>query len=118
MSETTKIVPMSLVIPEWLGAGAVIDLGGRQLTFRQRRFQDGTTVYDCVDAEGCLRTVTRREMATARMIRDLSADARQLLANRCQDAADRLAFDGAGVRGVRMEAVAVLREVVAYLSKL
>lgn len=59
MSETTKMVPMSLVIPEWLGAGAVIDLQGRQLTFRQRRFQDGTTVYDCVDAEGCLRTVTR-----------------------------------------------------------
>lgn len=59
-----------MINPDAIRPGTVIQLSGRNLTFRQRRFQDACTVWDCVDSENLLRTVSRSDVERAVVVYD------------------------------------------------
>lgn len=107
-----------MINPEKLNPEAEVNLGGRWLKFRQRRFQDGRTVYDCVDAQGCFRTYSRDQMAEAKELRDRVADARQQLIMRCDLSARALAALPAPRAPEVVTAAHVLNEVATYLRRL
>lgn len=109
-----------MINPEKLNPEAEVNLGGRWLKFRQRRFQDGRTVYDCVDAQGCFRTYSRDQMAEAKELRDRVADARHALILRCDTVAANLsALPKPPSHASEIDAALyLLNEVATYLRRL